>query len=317
MRALTPQFTWIPLGAGGGLLEDNLSAHLIAPIGSHDFICLDAGTLSAGLKAANNAGCFYDIPIPEDSNLSTEGQILHCHIRAYLISHPYLDHTQGLVASSPNDTPKPILSLEGVISDIRSHIFNWRTWPNFGDAGEPPCLGLYRYLALLPGVRTPIENTEMHVQAFPLSHGTHTDSVAFLVESNGYYVLYMGDTGPDEIENRTTTADLWRQITPLIQRKCLQAIFIESSYVDERSDSELYSHLTPAWVIRAFNQLASMVDAKRPKAALEGLTVIITHIKPDLLSGKNPRQIVKEQFKAHNDLGLRLIFAEQGNRLDI
>ncbi|MBW1840742.1 MAG: hypothetical protein JRF27_07460 [Deltaproteobacteria bacterium] len=73
----------------------------------------------------------------------------------------------------------------------------------------------------------------------------------------------------------------------------------------------------PAWVIRAFNQLASMVDPKRPKAALKGLTVIITHIKPNLSSGKSPRQIIKEQFKAHNDLGLRLLFAEQGKRFDI
>jgi len=40
---LSPKFTWIPLGTGGGLLESDLSAHLIAPMGSHDFICLDAG----------------------------------------------------------------------------------------------------------------------------------------------------------------------------------------------------------------------------------------------------------------------------------
>ncbi len=97
----------------------------------------------------------------------------------------------------------------------------------------------------------------------------------------------------------------------------LQAIFIESSYVDEHPDNELYSHLTPAWLISAFRQLASMVDSKRPKEALKGLTVIITHIKPDLSSGPQPREVVEEQLKAHNDLRLRFIFAEQGKRLDI
>jgi 3',5'-cyclic-nucleotide phosphodiesterase len=157
----------------------------------------------------------------------------------------------------------------------------------------------------------------MEVQAFPLSHGSHTDSTAFLIESNGYFVLYMGDTGPDEVEGRSTTQDLWEQIVPLIQEKCLQAIFVESSYVDERPDSELYSHLTPKWVINAFRQLAAMVDSKRPERALEGLTVIITHIKPDLSSGLNPQQIVREQLQAHNDLWLRLIFAEQGKRMDL
>jgi 3',5'-cyclic-nucleotide phosphodiesterase len=127
----------------------------------------------------------------------------------------------------------------------------------------------------------------------------------------------MGDTGPDEVEKRSTTKDLWEQIIPLIQERCLQAIFIESSYVDERPDSELYSHLTPKWVINAFRQLAAMVDSKRPEKALEGLTVIVTHIKPDLSSGLNPLQIVTEQLKAHNDLRLRLIFAKQGKRMDI
>ena len=221
MKTLSPKFTWIPLGAGGGLLESDLSAHLIAPVGSHDFICLDAGCLLSGLKAACEAGCFHDIPIPEDTALSPEGYVLHHHINAYLITHPYLDHIQGLAAISPNDTPKPVLSMEGTINDIRSHLFNWRTWPNFGDTGEPPCLGQYRYLTLSPGVRKHIENTEMHVQAFPLSHGTHTDSNAFLIDSNGFYVLYMGDTGPDEIENRTTTRDLWEQITPLVREERL------------------------------------------------------------------------------------------------
>ena len=113
---LSPKFTWIPLGVGGGLLEKDLSAHLIAPMGSHDFICLDAGTLLSGLKAANEAGCFHDIPIPEGSALSPEGYVLHHHIKAYLISHPYLDHTQGLAAISPNDAPKPVLSMEGTIA---------------------------------------------------------------------------------------------------------------------------------------------------------------------------------------------------------
>jgi cAMP phosphodiesterase len=60
-----------------------------------------------------------------------------------------------------------------------------------------------------------------------------------------------------------------------------------------------------------------MVDSQRPEKALEGLTVIITHIKPDLSSGLNPLQIVREQLKAHNDLRLRFIFAEQGKRMDI
>jgi hypothetical protein len=40
-------FRCIPLGVEGGLIESNLPAYLLAPIGSTDFVCLDAGTLLA------------------------------------------------------------------------------------------------------------------------------------------------------------------------------------------------------------------------------------------------------------------------------
>ena len=43
MENATPCFRCIPLGVAGGLIESNLPAYLLAPIGSTDFVCLDAG----------------------------------------------------------------------------------------------------------------------------------------------------------------------------------------------------------------------------------------------------------------------------------
>ena len=45
-------FRIVPLGVKGGVQEENLSAYLIAPAGSETYVCLDAGTLSFGIRKA-------------------------------------------------------------------------------------------------------------------------------------------------------------------------------------------------------------------------------------------------------------------------
>ena len=317
MVTSSPQFTCIPLGVKGGLDESNIPAYLLAPFGSSEFICLDAGTLLAGSKVAHRKGCFNDIPIPENSKLTFEGNILYHHIKAYLISHPYLDHVEGLVVVSPADCPKPIMSLQGTIEDIKNHLFNWCIWPNLCDTGEPPTQYKYNYITLQTGKSVPIPNSSMHVEAFPLAHGDHTDSTAFLVESKGFYALYMGDTGPDEIEKRSTAETVWKRIATLIKNQQLKGIFIESSYPDDHPDDKLYSHLTPAWLMHSFRQLAALVDPQHPQDALKDFTVIITHIKPLLSASTSVREFVKSQLIAHKDLNLNLIFTKQGRRFDL
>jgi len=104
---------------------------------------------------------------------------------------------------------------------------------------------------------------------------------------------------------------------PLIKEKRLQGIFIEASYVDERPDNELFSHLTPKWIMKAFHQLAELTDPDHPKSALTDLNVIIMHIKPDFLKKVQPRDIITKQLNSRNDLGLNLIFAEQGKRREL
>jgi 3',5'-cyclic-nucleotide phosphodiesterase len=338
MKTIKPEFICIPLGAEGGLVEGNLSAYLMAAAGTSDFVCLDAGTILSGLRAAVAKNAFSGIPLNLDPALSVEGSILHRHIKACLITHPYLDHTAGLALISPNDTPKPIMGLQGVLDDLRDHIFNWRVWPNFSGSGAPPTLNKYSYLTLVPGETTPIPGTSMTVEAHPLAHGIDTDSTAFLIGRGGSFVLYMGDTGPDEIEGRQTTLDLWRRIAPLVSERRLRGIFIESSYPDGRPADQLFSHLTPEWILKSFRKLAALVDADNPPGSqsanqpgsatekstgestlktLSGLKVVITHIKPDLKSGTTPQRRVAAELDAGNDLGLDVVFARQGVRIDL
>jgi 3',5'-cyclic-nucleotide phosphodiesterase len=310
-------FRCIPLGVEGGLIESNLPAYLLAPVGSTDFVCLDAGTLLAGLRVARANGCFSDIAMPPESTDSIEGRVLRHHVKAFLITHTYIDHVAGLIMNSPEDSAKPIMALEDTIQGVQQHVFNWITWPNFGDKSEPQPLAKYESVILAPGERSPIPGTAMCVEAQPLAHGARVNSAAFMVDANDRYVVYMGDTGPDHLEDQPTTRLLWERLAPLVRDRRLRAIFIESSYRDETPDDQLFSHLTPKWVIRAFRQLAEMVDPQRPETALAGLTVVITHIKPHLDAGEETREVVKRQLHERNDLGLHLVFAEQGRPFNL
>lgn len=318
MSDSSPKFTWISLGVEGGLNESNLSSFLLAPYASTEFICLDAGTIYTGLRIAAENGCFYDIPMQNHPDSTLEGVVLEFHIKAYFISHCYLDHIHGLTSISPNDTTKPIFALAATIDDIRDSIFNWTCWPNMANEGKQPCIGRYQYQRLATAEQTPIINSSMFVEAFPLAHNLATESAAFLIESAGYYVLYMGDTGPDEMEKRTTTVDLWQRIVPLVQNKKLRMISLEASYIDSQPDDELYGHLTPKWILNMFNKLALMVDKNNPEQALVGLNVVITHIKPNVLStqAETTQQVIERQIKKHNNLGIHFIFAKQGERLE-
>ena len=317
MRTVPAYFTCIPLGVKGGLDESNLPAFLVAPQGSDSYVCLDAGTLLAGLKIACAKRCFEDIVHPVDSPLSLEGHIFHNHIKAYLISHPYLDHIQGLISISPEDNDKRIYGLPGVLDDVQQHMFNWRAWPNLCDKGEPPAIGKYTYTPLEPGKFISVEGTLMEVAAFPLAHGDFTSSSAFLVREKGHCILYMGDTGPDEVEKCTMTQDLWVEIAPYIKEKKLNAIFMEASYLDERPDDLLYSHLTPSWFMESMNRLALLVDEKNPHDALLGLNVVVIHMKPDLKAGVPVEDLIKKQLLERNILGLNLIFPQQGQFFEI
>jgi len=294
-----PAFRMVPLGVRGGLDESNLSAYLVAPAGSADYACLDAGTVRAGVQRALALRTF----------TGSADAIIRRRIRAYLLSHAHLDHVAGLLLNAPDDTSKTIYALPGCLDVIRQHYFNWQSWPNFGDAGTAPALGKYHYQALLPGApETAVAGTALRVQTFPLSHGAGYQSAAFLLHHQQAYLLYLGDTGPDALEKSTRLAELWRQVAPLLKAHQLRALCIEVSYPNEQPDGQLFGHLTPRWLLR---ELATLGELAGPET-LRNLPIIVTHTKP---TGDNASKI-KQQLLASNSLGVRFVFPEQGRALD-
>jgi len=289
-----PTFKVIPLGVMGGSDESNLSSYMLAPAGSDAYVCLDAGTIHAGIQKAIANHVF---------KVSAE-TVLKRYIKGYCISHAHLDHVAGMIINSPDDTAKNVYGLPYTLNVLRDNYFTWKNWANFGSEGDKPALNKYHYTPLIPGKETALDNTVMTVKAFTLSHGNPYESTAFLIGSNNNYMLYLGDTGADEIERSDKLHQLWEAIAPLIKTKQLKGIMIEVSFPNEQPDKSLFGHLTPRLLMNEMKALSNLTGA----AAMKGFPVVITHIKP---AGNHIMQI-KSQLAGLNTLGIKLIYPQQG-----
>lgn len=292
-------FTIVPLGVRGGSDESNLSAYLIAPKDSSNFICLDAGTLYDGLKAARRHHLF-------------KGDIdnfLQEHIKGYLITHGHLDHVAGLVLNSPEDAKKNIYALPFCINILKSKYFTWTSWANFADEGEHPFLKKYTYKYLHERKEMAINNTAMYVTPYKLSHAVPGKSTAFLIRHNDEYFLYLGDTGDDENEQSNNLKNLWKAVAPLIATRKLKGISIECSFPDEQPDDRLFGHLKPTLLMKNLNILDSLAG----KNALKNMPIIVAHMKP---SGNNI-QAIRDELAKENYLGVNFIFPKQGKKIEL
>ncbi len=156
----------------------------------------------------------------------------------------------------------------------------------------------------------------MRVEPFVLNHGNGYPSTAFLIQAGGYYTLYFGDSGPDSVERDEKMRTVWTRVAPLVKTKRLRGVFLEVSYPEGRPEGLLFGHLTPGWMMKELRRLAKVVDRENPNAALRGLTVVVTHVKPSLGKGLTARDQIAQQLDQRNDLGLTLIMATQGQRIE-
>lgn len=293
-----PSFHVVPLGIKGGIDEKNLSAYLVAPINTKEYICLDAGTINSGLEKAIENKVF---------DVSAE-TVLKQYIKGYLISHAHLDHVSGLIINSPADSSKTIYATNKCMKMMENHYFNGETWSNFGDEGPGYQIKKYHFQTLKIGQEVAITNTSMTVKPFTLSHVNPFESTAFLIKSQNNYLLYLGDTGSDKIEKSDNLHSLWKTIAPLIQNNQLKAIFIETSFPNEQPDTALFGHLTPKLLLEELLNLSKLTGKK----ALKGFKVVVTHLKPPTTNIVK----IKEQLNEANTLEINFIFPVQGVRLE-
>ena len=292
-------FKVIPLGVKGGLDESNLSAYLVAASGSDQFICLDAGTIYKGLELAGAKKIFKS---------SDPSIIQQNNINSYFISHAHLDHTAGLIMNSPNDKAKNLYGLASVLDVFKKNYFTWSAWANFGSEGEAPILKKYSYQTLTPKLEIPIDNTGLFVTPFMLSHVKPYESTAFLVRNQKSYLLYLGDTGSDKIEQSDQLAQLWQTIAPLVIQNQLKAIFIEVSFDNSVPEKSLFGHLAPKLLIEEMAKLDQLTNGH-----LKNTQLYVTHIKPcDGCEAK-----IKGEIQAANQIGLNIFYPTQAALIEL
>lgn len=293
-----PSFQVVPLGVKGGVDESNLSAYSLSVAGTNEYVCLDAGTVHAGIQKA----------IERKTWKGDATSFLRKNIKGYLISHPHFDHVAGLIINAPEDSSKFIYGTESCLSVLQEKHFSWKSWANFGNAGEKPTLNKYTYQTLVPNKETALRNTSMFVTPFVLSHVSPNASTAFLVRNGNDCLLYLGDTGADAVEKSTRLYELWQAVAPLVTNRNLKAIFIEVSFSNDQPDTLLFGHLTPKLLMQELQVLNSFCG----KDALKDFPIVITHMKPL----KNREQAIQQQLLELNALNVKLVFPEQGKPLE-
>jgi cAMP phosphodiesterase len=292
-------FKVIPIGVRGGLDESNLSSYLVAANGRDQYICLDAGTIYKGLELAIQKQLFPQL---------SPSIIQQNYINSYFISHAHLDHTAGLIMNSPNDKPKHLYGLPSVLEVFKKNYFTWAAWANFGNEGEAPILKKYTYKSLEAAVEIPIEGTGLFMTPFILSHVKPYESTAFLVRNQNNYLLYLGDTGADSIEQSSQLLNLWQQIAPLIIKGQLKGIFIEVSFDNSVPTKSLFGHLTPALFMSEMTKLN-----EQSKGSLNKLPIYVTHMKPCDSCEKN----IQQQINEANQIGLKISYPRQASLIEL
>lgn len=202
-----------------------------------DFLLLDAGTVALTLD-----------------------RVAQCRITHIFLTHAHFDHIKGIpslvdnLVSMHHTCQIRVLSGKDVISDIKTHIFNSKIWPDFSilpDNDKP----IMRYEVIT--TRKPYTIGGYRIHATRVNHSV--PAYAYLVEdpSRGALV-YTGDTGP--------TSAIWKKM----RGHDVKALIVEVSYPNDMIDLALSAgHLTPA-----------LLEGEIRKLPLMPEKIYISHLKP-------------------------------------
>lgn len=315
LQAQDKSFKCIVLGNSGGN-EGNMSAYMLSTIKSDNYICIDAGTLQNGISKALKEKSFGKFKLPKTEKRNAEIYILQNFIKGYLISHAHIDHIAALISNAPIDSRKYIYATQYTMENLSNHIFNNRIAANWGNEGTKEPLKKYKFITLPQNHEIELNETEMSVKTYYTSHGNEYISSAFLIKAGNNHFLYFGDCGSDEIERNNYMNEIWNSVAELIKEKKLNAIMIECSYPDEQPDNMLYGHLKPSLLTKELNQLARRINEKEPEKALKGLKIIISHVKSNGEKNDNSLNTIKYQLEKANNLDVKYIFPEQGEKIE-
>jgi cAMP phosphodiesterase len=200
-----------------------------------------------------------------------------------IITHSHLDHTASLPFLVDNvfgalKRPLRIYGHASVLDDLRQHLFNDVSWPDFSRLPSPEKPTM-EYVELPVGRMTRIEGLEVT----PVWVNHLVPTTGLIVTENGRSWINSSDTAD--------TDEIWEHTNRLADPRM---VFLECSFPNRFGElAEASKHLTPAGVGRQLAKLSRKIPVR------------IYHGKPNYLD-----EIIKElQDLGHPDLEL----LQQGN----
>jgi cAMP phosphodiesterase len=195
-----------------------------------------------------------------------------------IITHSHLDHTSSLPFLIDNtfgtqERPLRIFGHTSVLNDLRKHVFNDVSWPDFSRLPSPDKPTM-EYVELPVGRMTRIGLLEVT----PVWVNHLVPTTGLIITENGRSWVHSSDTAD--------TTEIWERTNKLADPRL---IFLECSYPNRFAElAEASKHLTPEGVGRQLARLKRRIPVR------------IYHVKPSYLD-----EIVKElQDLGHPDLKL-------------
>jgi 3',5'-cyclic-nucleotide phosphodiesterase len=181
-----------------------------------------------------------------------------CAIDHVFLTHAHLDHVAGLAllldaVQGRRAAPVTVYASEPVVQALKTHLFNWVLWPDFGaipDTQRPTL----RWEIMATGSTVTIGGRS--ISSHPVDHTPGACAYAVRTQEDGF--LFTGDMG--------STPSLW---TMLAGDPALRTVIVDCSFVNADSRiAELSKHFCP----RAL--LAEIAALERP------VEFLIYHLKP-------------------------------------
>lgn len=305
----------IAIDAGSGLLS---LAHIIADadkvMSQHVLLYSDSLALHrySALRQTNPFSLLRQSTL---SGAMAALKLILGKVRNIFITHPHLDHVSALVLNLPayaNLFPF-VPSIHGsdfTVSALRTHIFNGVVWPDLELSGVVSFRSMNTRAAVLTG--------EFCVTMLDLCHGHRRDgsvypSLVYVVRNTrtGAHIAIFGDFESDLVLGTRKNSVVWEELGKLMELGLLKAIVVECLTATPKVEVDLYGHLIPPHLVAELQVLASFCPSK---PSLEGLDVIITHVK-DVTETNDPRLQIKlelEQLRRERNLAFRLSMALNG-----
>lgn len=237
-------------------------------------------------------------------------------LKSVLLTHPHLDHILALVvnlAGFPVRNTPSSLTVYGsqfTVDALQNHIFNGLIWP---DLVAAQILDLHK---LVFKQQLLLNNGYYTVVMMELSHGhlhergqhAHYQSLAFHIRDNSTHaqILVFGDFESDKVLGSNFNRQVWEHVAPSVLNGSLKAVVLECSTLTVAAGTELYGHLMPPHLIAEFETLASLCVLETRKKPLEGLKVIVTHVK-ESETGDPRRKVLHELRELNEKSGLGLL----------